>query len=109
MASLLAGALMSNPLVRQVGKNVVGKVADKASEGALGGIGGAIGGQKGKKIGKTIAKGLSSVRKGIFGFNDGGKVRKVPMMVTGYNAGGVIARPMVRPLPAPRPRRRTKK
>lgn len=108
MASLAAGALMSNPLVQQAGRNIVGKVADKATEGVGGAIGG-IFGKKGKRIGKKIGRGLSKFRKSIFGFEAGGKVRKVPMVVQGYNAGGVIARPMVRPLPAPRPRRRTKK
>lgn len=111
MATVAAGALMSNPLVQKVGKNIVGKVADKASQGILGGIGGAIGGKKGKRIGKTIAKGLSSVRKGIFGFESGGKIRKVPMVVTGYSAGGAIMKPVpgVRHLPASNPRGRRRK
>ena len=98
----MASAVLANPIVRQVGKQVVGKVADKASEGILGGIGGAIGGKKGKKVGKSVAKGLSGIRKSIFGFNAGGKVRKVPMQVQGYSAGGMI----VRPLPHPRPRKK---
>lgn len=96
MASL---ALMSNPLVQQAGKNIIGKVADKATEGVGGAIGG-IFGKKGAKVGRSIGRGLSKVRKSIFGFNSGGKVRKQPVQVVGYNAGGVI----VRPLPAPRPR-----
>jgi len=104
----MASMLLANPAVMGIGKQLVGGVADKATEGVGGAIGG-IFGKKGKRIGKSIGKGLNKIRKGIFGFNSGGKVRKVPMMVTGYNAGGVIARPMVRPLPAPRPRRRTKK
>lgn len=105
LPAVALGAVASNPLVQKVGKNIVGKVADKGSQLALGGIGGAIGGKKGKRVGKAIAKGLSGVRKSIFGFNAGGKVRRVPMVVQGYSAGGAIVRPVVRPLPAPRPRR----
>lgn len=105
MATML-GAVAANPMVRQVGKQIIGGVADKATQGILGGIGGAIGGKKGKKVGKTIAKGLGKIRKGIFGFNDGGKVRAVPMRVRGYNAGGMIVEPaVIRPLPRPRRRR----
>lgn len=106
MNPAMVGAVASNPLVQNIGKNIAGKASDKITGGILGGVGGLIGGKKGKKIGKSIAKGMSSVRKSLFGFNEGGKVRKVPMVVTGYNAGGVIAKPMVRPLPRPRPRSR---
>ena len=98
-AAFLAQAA-SNPQVQNIAKGVAGKASDKITGGILGGIGGAIGGRKGKRVGKKIARGLRSVRKALFGFNEGGKVRKVPMMVQGYNAGGVI----VRPLPMARPR-----
>ena len=101
MASLLA-----NPVVQKAGKAVLGTVADKATSGIFGGIGGAIGGNKGKRIGKSIAKGLGSVRKAVLGFDQGGKVRRVPMRITGHNAGGVILEPVVRPLPRPARRRR---
>lgn len=96
MASLAAGALMSNPLVRQVGGQVVGKVADKATEG-VGGAVGSVFGKKGAKVGKSVGRGLNKVRKGLFGFAAGGKVRRVPVQVTGYNAGGMIVRPLPRP------------
>jgi hypothetical protein len=104
MATALLGQVASNPAVQGAAKNIAGKASDKITGGILGGIGGVIGGKKGKKIGKSIAKGMGKVRKALLGFNDGGKVRRIPMVVTGYNAGGVIARPMIRPLPAPRPR-----
>ncbi len=95
MATLIGSALMSNPILRKVGTNIVGKVADKGTDAILGGVGGAIGGRKGKRVGKQIAKGLGMVRRKVFGFNSGGKVRKTPMMVTGYNAGGVIVKPLL--------------
>ena len=94
MATML-GAIASNPQVQQFGKNIAGKASDKIVGGALGGIGGLLGGRKGKKIGKSIAKGMSKVRKALFGFEAGGKIRKVPMIAQGYNAGGVILKPTV--------------
>jgi len=82
-------------------KPVVSGLADKASSGILGGVGGLIGGKKGKNIGKSIAKGLSGVRKSIFGFETGGKVRIRPVVVRnntmspvpaviGYSVGGKV-------------------
>ena len=114
MATML-GAVASNPMVQQVGKNVLGRASDKVNQGVLGGIGGLIGGRKGKKIGKKIARGMSKLRKSIFGFEAGGKVRRIPMQVQGYNAGGVILKPTVmsgmrsavinvKPLKGPKPR-----
>lgn len=99
--------LLANPAIQNAGKAVLGTVADKATSGIFGGIGGALAGKKGKRIGKKIARGLGKVRKSILGFESGGKVRKQPMRVKGYNAGGVILEPaVVRPLPRPVPRRR---
>lgn len=100
----MLGQIASNPAVQGVAKNIAGGASDKILGGTLGGVGKLLGGRKGARIGKKIAKGIGSVRKTLLGFNTGGKVRKQPMIVTGYNAGGVIARPMIRPLPAPRPR-----
>jgi hypothetical protein len=103
MSSALLTQLASNPAVQTKAKNIAGKASDVVTGGVLGGIGGLIAGKKGKRIGKTIAKGMNSVRKSLLGFESGtGKVRKVPMQVQGYNAGGVI----VRPLPRPRPRKK---
>lgn len=103
MATML-GAVASNPMVQQVGKNIVGKVADKTTEGVGGAIGG-IFGKKGKRVGKKIARGLNKVRKSIFGFEAGGKVRRVPVQVQGYSAGGMIVRPLPRPRPVGRRRK----
>jgi hypothetical protein len=99
MASL-APVLASS--LAQHAKPIVSGLADKATSGILGGVGGAIGGKTGKKVGKTIAKGLSSVRKSIFGFESGGKVRIRPVVgrgnmiqpvpaVIGYSVGGKVA------------------
>lgn len=99
-AAFLAQAA-SNPMVQNIAKGVAGKASDKITGGILGGIGGAIGGKAGKRVGKQVAKGLGKVRKSLLGFERGGKVRKQPMQVVGYEAGGVI----VRPLPMVRPRR----
>lgn len=97
LAPVIGSALM------QQAKPVVSGLADKASQGILGGVGGLIGGKKGKKIGKAVAKGLSSVRKSIFGFENGGKVRIRPIVgrnnmiqpvpaVIGYSVGGKVKR-----------------
>jgi hypothetical protein len=104
MSSALLSAAAADPRIQGAAKNIAGQASDKVLGGTLGGIGGLIGGKKGKKIGKKIAKGMGKVRKALLGFNAGGKVRKQPMQIVGYNAGGVITRPIVRPLPAPRPR-----
>jgi len=102
--------LLANPAVQNVGRQIVGGVADKATEGIGGAIGG-IFGKKGRRVGRKIGKGLNKIRKSIFGFNAGGKVRQVPQIqyVKGYNNGGVITTPIVRPLPMARPRGRRKK
>lgn len=103
MSSALLTQIASNPAVQTKARNIAGKASDAVTGGILGGVGNLIGGKKGKKIGKSIAKGMNSVRKTLLGFEAGtGKVRKVPMQVVGYNAGGVI----VRPLPRPRPRKK---
>lgn len=97
MASIVGSALL------QQAKPIVGSLADKATSGILGGIGGSIGGKKGKKVGKAVAKGLSGIRKSIFGFEDGGKVRIRPVIgrnnmiqpvpaVIGYSVGGKVKR-----------------
>lgn len=101
MASLVTGAVLG------AARPYVGKAVE-AGGGALGGgLGKLIGGKKGQKVGKKIGRGLAKVGRKIFGFNDGGKVRQVPMRVRGYNAGGMILEPaVIRPLPRPRHRRR---
>lgn len=101
MASLVTGAVLG------AAKPLIGQAAEAGGGAIGGGIGKLIGGKKGQKVGKKIGRGLAKVGRKIFGFNDGGKVRQIPMRVKGYNAGGMILEPaVVRPLPRPRPRRR---
>jgi len=101
MSCLVTGAVLGAT------KPYIGKAVEAGGGAVGGGIGKLIGGKKGAKIGKKIGQGLAKVGRKIFGFNDGGKVRQVPMRVKGYNAGGMILEPaVVRPLPRPRPRRR---
>lgn len=94
MASL--APVLGSALAQQA-KPVISGIADKATSGILGGAGKLIGGKKGAKVGKAIAKGLSSVRRHLLGFSDGGKVRINPVRpspyrsaVIGYSVGGAV-------------------
>lgn len=101
MSSALLSAAAADPRIQGAAKNIAGQASDKVLGGTLGGVGKLLGGKKGQRVGKKIAKGLGKVRKALLGFNAGGKVRKQPVQVVGYNAGGMV----VRPLPMKRPRR----
>ena len=101
MSSLVANAVLG------AAKPYVGQAVEAGGGAVGGGIGKLIGGKKGAKIGKKVGRGIAKIGRKIFGFNDGGKVRQVPMRVRGYNAGGMILEPaVIRPLPRPRPRRK---
>jgi hypothetical protein len=76
---------------------LVAREAKNLAPAALGGLGGAlgsIGGSKGKRIGTAVGKAVGSgVKKfgHMFGFADGGRVRRPPMVGVGYRRGGRVA------------------
>jgi len=84
---------MATALIPVAGK-LLGGAAQSIGGGIGGGLGGLIGGKKGKKIGKAIGGFGGKVLKGIFGFEEGGKVRKLP--VRAFKKGGVVKQKRVR-------------
>jgi hypothetical protein len=76
---------------------LVAREAKNLAPQALGGLGGAlgsIGGSKGKRIGTQVGKAVGSgVKKfgHMFGFVNGGRVRRPPVAGVGYRSGGRVA------------------
>lgn len=100
MANLVAPVLMRG-LISSAAKPAISGLADKATSSALGNIGKKVGGKSGQKVAKFAAKGLNKVRRGLLGFESGGKVRMVPVRgpsnnpspgLVGYNVGGKVKR-----------------
>ena len=82
-----------------------GQLASQLGHNPLQAIGGAIGGKKGEQIGKKIEKGIVDTGKKVgkkvkklFGFNEGGKVRRPPVAYrrggTVQGAGSIIVKPI---------------